>query len=165
MTSKNHIFLASSDLLSSCRERSLKVSIAESCTGGLICAALTDLPGSSSMFDRGFITYTNKSKTDMLGVPSYLFSQFGAVSEEVACSMAEGAILQSNADLAVSVTGIAGPDGGVKGKPVGLVFFSIAQKNSVTHTFKHIFDGSRSNIRMSASIKAIEILLHESKKF
>ena len=108
-------------LLDACRARALKLATAESCTGGLIAALLTEIPGSSDVVERGFVTYSNAAKTEQLGVPADLIATHGAVSEPVARAMAEGALSHSHADLAVSVTGVAGPGGGTATKPVGLV--------------------------------------------
>ncbi|MEL6577498.1 MAG: CinA family protein, partial [Pseudomonadota bacterium] len=108
-------------LLALCTKKQLMVCSAESCTGGLITAVLTDIPGSSAVVERGFVTYSNEAKTEMLGVPAALIAQQGAVSEPVARAMAKGALTRSRADLAVAVTGIAGPGGGSPAKPEGLV--------------------------------------------
>src|SRR3982751_3041231 len=114
-------------LLDLCRSRKLTIATAESCTGGLVAAALTAIPGSSDVVDRGFVTYSNAAKTEMLGVPADLIATHGAVSEPVARAMAEGALSRSNADVAVAITGIAGPDGGSDAKPVGLVHLAAAR--------------------------------------
>ena len=115
-------------LLAALRSRAMKLATAESCTGGLIAAALTHVPGSSDVVDRGFVTYSNEAKTEMLGVPPALIAAHGAVSQPVAAAMAEGAVARSNADIAVSVTGVAGPGGGSPDKPVGLVWFGCARR-------------------------------------
>jgi nicotinamide-nucleotide amidase len=120
-------------LLVLARRRGAKIATAESCTGGLIAGAITDVAGSSDIFDRGFVTYSNAAKSDMLGVPAARLRQFGAVSEEVARDMAEGALARSAADLAVSVTGIAGP-GGSGHKPEGRVCFGLAARTAATLT-------------------------------
>ena len=120
-------------LLVLARRRGAKIATAESCTGGLIAGAITDVAGSSDIFDRGFVTYSNVAKSDMLGVPAARLRQFGAVSEEVARDMAEGALARSAADLAVSVTGIAGP-GGSGYKPEGRVCFGLAARTAATLT-------------------------------
>ena len=114
-------------LVTAAETKNTLIATAESCTGGLIAGAITEIPGSSTAFDRGFVTYTNEAKTEMLGVPSSLIASKGAVSEEVAAAMAEGALENSRAGLTVSVTGIAGPTGGTAEKPVGLVCFGLAQ--------------------------------------
>lgn len=141
---------------------------AESCTGGLLGASLTTLSGSSSWFDRGFITYSNDAKVTMLGVSPELIQQYGAVSAEVAQSMAEGALHNSRADVSIAITGIAGPTGGTSQKPVGTVCFGFAQKNKETITIHKIFpEKSRYAIRRAATRFAIEqiyeILLDETR--
>ena len=141
-------------------KRGSKIVSAESCTAGLLAAALTEMPGSSVFFEQGYITYSNRSKISVLGVDSKTLAKYGAVSEEVAKQMAEGALNRSSGTIAVSITGIAGP-GGSDYKPEGLVCFAIAKKNSEMRV-KTIEYGplGRSNIRFSAVEKAIE-LLHE----
>ena len=119
-------------ILQTARKAGLKIATAESCTGGLIAALLTDIAGSSDVVERGFVTYSNQSKCDLLGVTIELLVDHGAVSEAVARAMAEGALTHSTADLAVSVTGIAGPGGGSKTKPVGLVHLACARKGHET---------------------------------
>lgn len=125
----------------------LSIATAESCTGGLIGGALTDIPGSSAAFERGFITYSNDAKAELLGVPRAILRRCGAVSAEVATSMAKGALARSRADIAVSVTGIAGPDGGNAEKPVGLVWFAIATRDGVRAERRVFAHGSRSFVR------------------
>ena len=135
-------------LLQSCRAQNLKIAIAESCTGGMIAAILTDIAGSSDVFERGYVTYSNEAKTEMLGVPAITIIENGAVSEPVARLMACGALLRSRADIAVSVTGIAGPGGGTDDKPVGLVHLSAAHNSGATIYHKCLFgDKTRSEIR------------------
>ena len=121
------------ELLEAARARDEKLATAESCTGGLLAAALTAIPGSSDVFERGFVTYSNSAKSEMLGVPFWLIERHGAVSEDVARAMAGGALTHSHATLAVSVTGIAGPDGGTSEKPVGLVHFAALRRDEETH--------------------------------
>jgi nicotinamide-nucleotide amidase len=129
------------------RREGLMVATAESCTGGLVAGALTEVAGSSAWFERGFVTYSNQAKNEMLDVPGDLIDDHGAVSEEVARAMAEGAIVNSRAQVAVSVTGIAGPTGGSPDKPVGTVCFAWAQMGRpVTSETKH-FDGDRQAVR------------------
>ncbi len=145
------------------------VAVAESCTGGLVCAALTEISGSSAVFDRGFITYSNAAKIDVLGVPEDLIDTFGAVSVAVAWSMAQGALHHSSADIAVAVTGIAGPDGGTEQKPVGTVVFACARRNehdadtaeAETKLFEGDFSGpdGRSQVRRQAALVALGLLL------
>src|SRR5690606_23911427 len=126
-------------------KQGLTIATAESCTGGLIIGTLTEIAGSSAAVDRGFITYSNQAKTDLLGVPAELIAQVGAVSREVAIAMAEGALARSPADLAVAVTGIAGPGGGSTDKPVGLVHFGAARRGQPTrHEERRFGDVGRS---------------------
>ncbi len=132
---------------------------AESCTGGGIAQLLTCLPGSSRWFDRGFVTYSNASKREMLAVEEDILSRFGAVSEECAAAMAAGALQNSHADMAVSVTGIAGPDGGSADKPVGTVCFGWAQRKGDILTTVHVFEGGREQVRRQSVLMAIQGLL------
>ena len=120
---------AATHLLASCRARGLSIVTAESCTGGLVAAALTAIPGSSDVVDCGFVTYSNQAKHAILGVPARTLKQHGAVSEATAAAMVAGALRNSRADLAVAITGIAGPGGGSKGKPVGLVYFAAGSRD------------------------------------
>lgn len=135
-----------------------RIVTAESCTGGLIAAALTCIPGSSAVVERGFITYSNEAKIEVLGVLPETLDNFGAVSAQVADAMAEGALEYSQADVAVSVTGIAGPDGGTPSKPVGLVFFGVATRDGVRFHVQGQYSGRRDDIRMQALNEAIKIL-------
>lgn len=132
---------------------------AESCTGGLIAARLTEMPGSSVWFERGFVTYSNLAKQEMLAVPEELLAQFGAVSVEVALAMAVGALQHSAGHIAVSVTGIAGPDGGSIAKPVGTVCFGWATRDSKTRTLRQQFSGTRQEIRLAACEQALQGVL------
>lgn len=145
-------------LLETCRAKHLKVATAESCTGGLIAGLLTAIPGSSDVVERGFITYTNEAKWQMLNVAPELFKTAGAVSEEVARAMAEGAVSRSHAQLAVSATGIAGPGGGTKKKPVGLVHIAVARMDHETLHERHVFEGKRDKIRKQAVAAAVALL-------
>jgi nicotinamide-nucleotide amidase len=131
---------------------------AESCTGGLIAAALTAVAGSSDVVDRGYVTYSNKAKTDMLGVPETLLAEHGAVSAPVAAAMAEGALARSGAQIAVSVTGIAGPGGGSAAKPVGLVFLAVATPRGVRTVERRFGPLSRDEIRERTVIDALALL-------
>lgn len=141
------------------------VATAESCTGGLICAALTEIAGSSAVVDRGFVTYSNEAKTDMLGVPQDLIETVGAVSREVAIAMAEGALRRSGADLAVSVTGIAGPGGGSTEKPVGTVHFALARKDAPTEHLHRLFaDAGRQSIRLATVQTSLISILNAISK-
>jgi len=131
----------------------------ESCTGGLLAAQLTNIPGSSTWFDRGFITYSNQSKVDCVKVKEVTINKYGAVSQQTANEMALGAIKNSQGNLGLSITGIAGPSGGSKMKPVGTVFFSIAKKQNVIFEHQAFFDGNRVNIREKALLFALNQLL------
>lgn len=145
-------------LLHACRDARLKIATVESCTGGLIVATLTAIAGSSDVVDRGFVTYSNAAKSEQVGVPPALIEAFGAVSEAVARSMAEGALRHSAADLAVSVTGIAGPDGGSDEKPVGLVWFGLARRGRSPETLRAVFPGDRREVRRATVARAMELL-------
>lgn len=140
------------------------VAMAESCTGGLVAAAITEVPGSSSVLDRGFVTYSNEAKQELLGVSADVIDAFGAVSIAVAWSMAQGALAKSNADVAVAITGVAGPDGGTAQKPVGTVVFAKAVRGAdpedVMAEMRN-FDpeGSRAEVRRQATLIALELLL------
>ncbi len=134
------------------------VSTAESCTGGMVAAAITDVAGSSAVFDRGFVTYSNAAKMQMLGVRLSALETHGAVSEAVAIAMAQGALVHSAATLAVSITGIAGPGGGSETKPVGLVHFACADKAGRVWTDRAIFPGDRTAIRTRARDHALQML-------
>ena len=159
MTDLTPLHPLAGEILENARAGNLMVAAAESCTGGLVSALLTELAGSSAVFDRGFITYTNEAKMELLGVPQEMLAAHGAVSSEVAGAMAEGALLRSRADIAVSITGVAGPGGGTKEKPVGLVHFAIATRNNGTTTFVRNFsDSGRSSIRVNAAGYALEII-------
>jgi len=140
-------------------DKKITVAVAESCTGGALCQALTDIPGSSAWFDRGFITYSNQAKVDMLGVSSTLLEQYGAVSFEAARAMVEGVHGQSNAELAIAITGIAGPDGGTAEKPVGTVFFGIGQKGQAVKIDKRRFKGDRNEVRARSVEFVLKALL------
>jgi nicotinamide-nucleotide amidase len=142
---------AAENLLGLCRARGLHVSTAESCTGGLLAGLLTSVPGSSDVVDRGFVTYSNAAKIQMIGVPTALIAAHGAVSEEVARAMAEGALAYSDADLAVSVTGVAGPGGGTATKPVGLVHIACAMRGgAIVHQRLEFGSQERETIRLKS---------------
>ena len=145
-------------LLAACRSKGIMVATAESCTGGLIAAALTAIAGSSDVVDRGFITYSNEAKTQMIGVPATLIDSHGAVSEQVAAAMADGALIRSRAAVAVSVTGVAGPGGGTAEKPVGLVCFGLARTGTPAITERHIFPGDRGAIRVATVDHAFKMI-------
>ena len=137
----------------------MRIATAESCTGGMVAGALTEIPGSSAVFERGFITYSNDAKVELLGVLPDLLAQEGAVSGEVAEAMATGALEYSLADLAISVTGIAGPDGGTEIKPVGLVYIGLATKAGALFHCKCHFRGSRDEVREQTVHEALRLLL------
>lgn len=147
------------NLLESSRNQNLRIATAESCTGGLIAALLTEIPGSSDVFGRGFVTYSNQAKQDMLGVPAATLRQHGAVSEAVARLMAEGAVRNSTAQMSVAVTGIAGPGGGTDEKPVGLVHIAVARAGEPTiHRECRFGDIGRGDIRLKSVETALEML-------
>ena len=139
--------------------RGLLLATAESCTGGMVAAAITDVAGSSAVFDRGFVTYSNAAKTAMLGVSPALLERHGAVSEETARAMAEGALRHSAAQVTVAITGIAGPGGGSRDKPVGLVHFAVSSVTETRHV-RHVFDRmSRVQVRLAAAETALQLIL------
>jgi nicotinamide-nucleotide amidase len=145
-------------LLARCRELGLKLCTAESCTGGLVSALLTEFAGSSDVVERGFVTYSNAAKEAQLGVPAGLLATFGAVSEEVARAMAEGGLSASPADIAIAITGIAGPGGGSAEKPVGLVYIACARREWTTICTRRLFTGlDRHGVRMAAVQAALEV--------
>lgn len=148
----------SKKILKLAKAKNIMIAVAESCTGGIVSGKITSVAGSSDVFDRGFVTYSYESKTDLLGVPAPLIQKQGAVSKEVAELMAIGALKNSNANLTVAITGIAGPSGGTKTKPVGLVHFASNYEGKVIHKQK-VFEGDRDSIRQSASQYALEMLL------
>ncbi len=145
-------------LLARCKAAGLMVATAESCTGGLIAAALTAIAGSSAVVDRGFVTYSNEAKHELVGVPMELIAAHGAVSEPVVRAMAEGALARSRAQLAIAVTGVAGPGGGSAEKPVGLVWFGCARAGGITVTARHVFPGDRTAIRRATVAEALAML-------
>ena len=140
-------------------KKNFRIALAESCTGGLVCQHLTNIPGSSVWFDRGFVTYSNESKIELLKVSQDTLLKFGAVSKEVASEMALGALNESHAQIALSITGIAGPSGGSIEKPVGTVFFAIAYQNKIIFNASKVFPGSRENIRESSCLFALNQVL------
>jgi nicotinamide-nucleotide amidase len=147
------------DVLSACRERGELIATAESCTGGLVAGALTAIPGASDVFERGFVTYSNASKSEMLGVPVWLIERHGGVSEDVARAMAGGALTHSHANLAVAVTGIAGPDGGTAEKPVGLVHFAAGRRDQpIVHERVLFGDLGRGEVQRRSVQQALKLL-------
>jgi nicotinamide-nucleotide amidase len=145
-------------LIDLCRARSLTVTTAESCTGGLLAASLTAVPGASQAFDRGFVTYSNAAKMQLLGVEEELLETMGAVSEDVAVAMALGALATSGADLGVAITGIAGPGGGSDQKPVGLVHLAAARFDGLVRPKRYVFAGTRDDVRLASVHAAIDLL-------
>ena len=159
MAMSTSIFETAHDLVRRSKEAGLTIATAESCTGGLIAAALTAVPGASSVLECGFVTYSNESKTQMLGVPGELIAKNGAVSAEVAAAMAAGALARSRADIAVAVTGIAGPDGGSDAKPVGLVHLAGARRGgALLHEEKRFGDIGRNEVRTEAAAAALALI-------
>ena len=145
------------------RKLGRRVAVAESCTGGLVCAALTEIPGSSEIFEAGYVTYSNASKIDDLGVSSEVVETFGAVSVATAWAMARGALSASNADIAVAITGIAGPGGGTPTKPVGTVVFARAERDAdpsqIVADQKLFEEKDRAGVRLQAALCALELLM------
>jgi nicotinamide-nucleotide amidase len=143
------------------KERGAWITCAESCTGGWVAKVLTDIAGSSAYFDRGFVTYSNTAKYDLLGVGETTLANYGAVSEVVVREMALGALSAANADFAVSISGIAGPDGGSVDKPVGTVWFAFAAREGQMLACKQIFSGDRDAVRLQAVVFALQTLLND----
>jgi nicotinamide-nucleotide amidase len=148
---------AARGLLAALEGRGMTLATAESCTGGLIAAALTAIPGSSAVVTRGYVTYSNEAKREMLGVPAGLFDAVGAVSEEVARAMAEGALRVSGADMALSCTGIAGPGGATPNKPVGLVYIGCATPAGPARVSRRVFPGDRAAVRAATVAEAFAL--------
>jgi nicotinamide-nucleotide amidase len=146
-------------VLNAFKTKGKMLATAESCTGGMVAAALTDVAGSSAVVERGFVTYSNRAKAQLLGIDPAVIEAHGAVSQEVAEAMARGALAQSATDVAVAITGIAGPDGGSPEKPVGLVWFGLAAGGTPTTTDHVIFKGNRAEVRRQATEKALALLL------
>lgn len=144
--------------------RLVPIATAESCTGGLISSCLTALPGSSNAYEGGVVTYSNDSKVALLGVPSDAIADHGAVSDIVASAMAEGALAACDADIAIAITGIAGPDGGSKEKPVGLVYMALAETGRDALVKRYVFAGTRTDVRRAAVGAALELLLSALKE-
>lgn len=152
------IAAAAAALLERAGAANLKVATAESCTGGMVAAAITDIAGSSHVFERGFVTYSNEAKQELLGVPGALLAEHGAVSEPVARAMVEGALTHSHADIAAGVTGIAGPGGGTAEKPVGLVYIAAGRRGQAAIVERHVFPGDRAAVRQATALRALELL-------
>jgi nicotinamide-nucleotide amidase len=156
---EQELIAAAGALLDLCRSKKLTIAAAESCTGGLLAATLTEIPGSSDVFDRGFVTYSNAAKQAMLGVPESTLRDFGAVSRETARAMASGALARAGVDLAVAITGIAGPGGGVPGKPVGLVHFAAASRGGQrSETERRFGEIGRGAVRAQSVAEALAML-------
>lgn len=158
MTFEKGLLKQGTKVLNACKRKELKLATAESCTGGLITSLLTTIAGSSNVLDRGFITYSNESKIECLNVPSSLIKNHGAVSMQVAKAMAEGVLTNSNANLSLSITGVAGPSGGTKQKPVGLVYIGSTLTRNDTIVSKYLFGGDRNAVRLQAVTEALNIL-------
>jgi len=156
---------AANVLLDLCKAKKLTLATAESCTGGLVAAALSEIPGSSLVLDRGFVTYSNEAKQQMLGVAPATINVYGAVSAECAAEMAKGALAYASVDLAVSITGIAGPTGAVPGKPIGLVYFCATSRSGrvIAHDRKY-GDIGRSNVRHESVLQALAMLQELAEK-
>ena len=154
------ILIIANKLVKITNEKKITLSTAESCTGGLIAGAITEIPGSSSVFHRGYVTYSNLAKQQVLNVQSHELEKFGAVSKEVASQMAMGAKLTSNVDISIAVTGIAGPSGGTVEKPIGTVCIALAFKENIK-VKDFLFKGDRTEIRMSTVRTALEIVVKE----
>ncbi len=142
-----------------CRDAGLKIATVESCTGGLLAGALTSIAGSSDVVERGFVTYSNGAKSELVGVPAALIQSHGAVSEQVARAMAEGGVQRSPADIAVAVTGVAGPGGGTRDKPVGLVHIAAARAGHDTQALARVFSGDRDDVRLASVSAGLGLLL------
>jgi nicotinamide-nucleotide amidase len=154
-----HIIAQAAALLEACRVRGVLIATAESCTGGLVAATLTAVPGSSDVVERGFVTYSNAAKSEMLSVPVWLIERHGAVSEDVARAMVGGALTHSRATIAIAVTGIAGPGGGTADKPVGLVHFAAARRDDAVRHERVLFgDLGRGEIRRESVQRALSLL-------
>jgi len=156
---EQELITQASVLLDLCRGKKLKIATAESCTGGLVAATLTEIAGSSDVVERGFVTYSNEAKHEMLGVPLTTLERHGAVSRETAEAMAQGALARAPVDLAVSITGIAGPGGAVPGKPVGLVHFGAASRSgALIHHERRYGDIGRAQVRRASVAEALAML-------
>lgn len=145
-------------VLEACRREGVRVALAEASTGGLVAASLTEIPGASSVMERGFIPYSNEAKTELLGVPVPLMVAHGAVSAEVARALAEGALAHSHADVALAETGICGPAGGSAAKPVGTMFLAVLRRDGAFRAECHVLSGSRADIRHAAAARGLDLL-------
>ena len=164
MSNETIIYELARQVVSLCVEKNVMIATAESCTGGLVAGCITEIPGASKVLERGFITYSDQAKIEMLGVMSITLRQYGAVSKDVALEMAHGAMSRSEAGISVSITGIAGPDGGSTGKPVGLVHFGGRHyKGAMIHREMNYGDIGRHNVRMAAVETALEMIIELAK--
>lgn len=160
MTQPHRIWDLAQRIVDKAGAEGVMLAAAESCTGGMVAAAITDVPGASAVLDRGFITYSNEAKQEMLAVAPALIARYGAVSGPVARAMAAGALAHSRADIAVSITGVAGPSGGTSLKPVGLVWFGLAVRGAPVRTERRVFaDSDRSLVRQRATETALGLVL------
>jgi nicotinamide-nucleotide amidase len=150
-------------VLDAYRRRGWKLATAESCTGGLVAAALTAIAGSSDVVERGYVTYSNASKIELLGVPEPTILAHGAVSPQTAAAMAAGAARRAGVDVAVSITGVAGPGGGSAEKPVGLVYLGLARRGQGGRSERHVFPGDRDAIRRASLVRSLELLQAEAR--
>jgi nicotinamide-nucleotide amidase len=149
-------------VLAACRARNWRLATAESCTGGLVAAALIAIAGASDVVERGYVTYSNRAKIELLGVPEQTIAAHGAISAETATAMARGAAVRAGVDLAVAVTGVAGPGGGTLEKPVGLVYLAVARKDGAGRVERRIFSGDRAQVRQAAMVEALRLLQAEA---
>ncbi len=149
-------------VLEACRARNWRLATAESCTGGLVAGALTAIAGASDVVERGFVTYSNEAKSELLGVPPEIITAHGSVSAETAAAMAQGTIARAPVDLAISVTGVAGPSGATATKPVGLVLFGLARRDGACRTERRVFAGDRTAVRQAALQEALGLLEAEA---
>ena len=149
------------DIIQQMQTKQQKLVTVESCTGGLMAALFTEIPGASAVFERGLVTYSNQAKTEMVGISAALIMQRGAVSAEVAVAMAEGGLRHSQADIAIAVTGIAGPEGGTDAKPVGTVYIAVAGNHTEAQATHYLFSGDRGDIRLQTVEAALNLLARQ----
>lgn len=157
------ILSAAQSVLDACRVRGWRIATAESCTGGLVAAALTAIAGSSDVVERGFVAYSNEAKSQLLGVPPEIIAEHGAVSAEAVAAMARGAVARAPVDVAVSVTGVAGPGGATPTKPAGLVLLGLARRDGTYRTERRVFAGDRTAVRHAALMLALQLLEAEAR--
>ena len=151
-------------VIDACRARNWKIATAESCTGGLVVGALTAIGGSSDVVERGFVAYSNGAKSELLGVLPEIIAEYGAVSAETAAAMAQGALARAPVDVALSVTGVAGPGGGTPTKPIGVVLFGVARRDGTCRTERHVFTGDRMTVRQAVLEAALKLLATEARR-